>query len=184
MQRVQYSKPPHTELLQNEAIDSPDWCPRCGHCSYRSYLCLFHGSVLDDVVCSTAVVVEVLRDGNKRTLGTLYETLRWSNNAPSTRVLQLLGVYYRQRTIQNTKQSIKQQEQKKATSKQKCTQSIASDGNTSGIRFCHLCVHITKACVHAGDCTLCRAKKKKHLLHNCLVVSQKLNVSSENKGSN
>ncbi len=48
----------------------------------------------------------------------------------------IVSVYYRQRTIQNTKQSIKQQEQKKGTLRQKYARSVTTDG----IKFCHLFV--------------------------------------------
>lgn len=46
----------------------------------------------------------------------------------------------------------------KATLRETCAQSMARDADTSGIRFFHLCVHITKACGHAEDRAACRAE--------------------------
>lgn len=54
--------------------------------------------------------------------------------------------------IQNNPSNSKSR--KKATRRQNCAQSVTSDG----ISFCHLCVHITKACIHAADCALCRTE--------------------------
>lgn len=76
------------------------------------------------------------------------------HNPPGPAVI--ISFYYRQRTIQNTKQSIKQQEQQ--ILRQKCAQSGASNGNISRIRLCRLCVHITKACAHAANCALCNTE--------------------------
>lgn len=90
-------------------------------------------------------------------------------------------VYYRQRTIQNTKRSIKQQEQRKSyLETEVCTKRRLRRKYT---RFCHLCVHDTKACVHTANCAPCRTENTSITTVWYFPKTAK-RVSTENKGRN
>ena len=121
--------------------------------AHREAICAWFMAILDEAASSIAA-----SDRSVELAQGVRETKRWSYKTNvammhhSQGAAIIVSVYYRQRTIQSTKQSIKQQELEKATWRQKCAQSNASDGNTSGIRFCHL----TKA----SCCNLCTSQSQ------------------------
>lgn len=110
--------------------------------AHTEAICAWFVAVSDEAVSSlmaggnrsTGMEVQGVKNLTRHLTIILLDIQMWQSCSIHKAKAIIVCVYCRQRTIQNTKQTIKQQ--RKATLRQDCAQSVDSDGTT----FCHFCV--------------------------------------------